>query len=577
MKCHLIILFIFFSPYIWTQTGIDNLFYETGNFGERELQFKHHSGIRIKINTPSADQFHSGKMTEIILYALPNGNTIEQTEGKKISPGDDWHFDIQHVAAQIRFLRNNINHNYIIVYLEAPEKSFPLWSKLRSENDDNLKLTAEVVEYVRSIFSEYNPSITLSGHSGGGRFIFNFIDAFEKIPLYVKRICFIDSNYGYHPPHASKLLKWLKQKENQLVILSYNDTNVEINGKKIVSQEGGTWGRSFAMLNDLKELGLIKSENDSLINFSSTNVHFILNKNRENKILHTVQVELNGIIHSQLTGTNNESKDYTYFGERAYLNYIQDKSYKYPGLLFPPPSENIDGREFLLSMRSLSLEERERSIYDLIIRGNIPKFLHELKPVEYEIHGAKVRFQVMPDYLAIGNDSDFVRIPLSPATAQRLADHFNASLPTPLIVDKIYQSAEIKPEPVTFYPIENNNEKIEKFIEHNDSINTLTGGKRGLTAGIKKDVVISSKLDDTLRSRHVIIYGWHRTNGAAIQPESNIHINRYLDYSHGIRFIKNEIEINGKAFEIEEILKDKEMYKYLLDSPYPLTRTKYSY
>src|SRR3954469_25253623 len=35
--------------------------------------------------------------TLIIFYALPNGNTIEQTIGCRLRDGLDWHFDIQHI------------------------------------------------------------------------------------------------------------------------------------------------------------------------------------------------------------------------------------------------------------------------------------------------------------------------------------------------------------------------------------------------------------------------------------------------------------------------------------------------
>src|SRR5205814_6050771 len=55
----------------------------------------------------------------LILYALPNGNTTEQTIGKTIQSGDDWHYDIQHIGAQTRFLRRMLpNRPIIVAYLE---------------------------------------------------------------------------------------------------------------------------------------------------------------------------------------------------------------------------------------------------------------------------------------------------------------------------------------------------------------------------------------------------------------------------------------------------------------------------
>ena len=59
-------------------------------------------GVRVVIDRPEPP---ASKPVLLVFYALPNGNTIEQTIGKAIGPGDDWHFDIQHIGAQTRFLR----------------------------------------------------------------------------------------------------------------------------------------------------------------------------------------------------------------------------------------------------------------------------------------------------------------------------------------------------------------------------------------------------------------------------------------------------------------------------------------
>jgi len=47
---------------------------------------------------------------------------------KKCKRVDDWHFDIQHIAAQTRYIRNtDKRNNYIIAYLMAEQKSWPSW------------------------------------------------------------------------------------------------------------------------------------------------------------------------------------------------------------------------------------------------------------------------------------------------------------------------------------------------------------------------------------------------------------------------------------------------------------------
>ncbi len=77
---------------------------------------------RIVTNTPA--EFDPAKPTLLIIYALPNGSTIEMTMGAKLEPGMDWHYDIQHIAAQARKLRQ-IDHerNIVVAYVEAQAKT----------------------------------------------------------------------------------------------------------------------------------------------------------------------------------------------------------------------------------------------------------------------------------------------------------------------------------------------------------------------------------------------------------------------------------------------------------------------
>ena len=51
---------------------------------------------------------------------------------------------------------------------------------------------------------------------------------------------------------------------------------------------------------------------------------------------------------------------------------------------------------------------------------------------------------VAPDYLAIGSDSDFIRIPMGLETALSVTEHYGFTLPTRKMVDAIYDQAEVK-------------------------------------------------------------------------------------------------------------------------------------
>jgi hypothetical protein len=260
----------------------------------------------------------------LVFYALPNGNTIEQTIGKNISTNEDWHFNIQHIGAQTRWLRSVVTNKTIVAaYLEAGGKSWPAWRKTHSD-----ARIVEILDSVRGIFSSNKIEVVLASHSGGGSLIFGYLNAVEKIPDDVKRIAFLDSDYGYDSKlHAEKIKTWLASPpENHLCVLAYQDYLALLNGKTFVSETGGTWGHSCAMLNDLKtQIVFTSTTNNGLEKFLSPNGHieFLLKENSEKKIFHTVQVELNGFIEAILSGTPDAGKGYEYFGDQAYLNWIQ--------------------------------------------------------------------------------------------------------------------------------------------------------------------------------------------------------------------------------------------------------------
>ena len=68
-----------------------------------------------------------------MIYALPNGNTLEQTLGCKMTEGLDWHYDIQHVAAQVRLLRTiTPDERIVLVCAEAGGLSWPTLAQQRT-------------------------------------------------------------------------------------------------------------------------------------------------------------------------------------------------------------------------------------------------------------------------------------------------------------------------------------------------------------------------------------------------------------------------------------------------------------
>lgn len=556
-------------------------------FDEQVKTFNYYADVRVQINAPSPETFDPAKPCAIALFGTPNGSTLEQTFGRRVKPDDDWLFDIQHIGAQTRFIRQNFeDYNLITIILQPTQKSWPTW---RSEHSDNAVLIGKMIDSLKNIFNEYNPFIVLTGHSGGGSMTFGYLNGVDEIPDKIKRISFLDSNYGYDNSYGPKFLNWLNASgDHYLSVIAYNDSVALLNGSPVVSPTGGTWYRSRLMQNYLKDyMQFTTEENDQFIKYTALNgrVKFILKKNPLQKIFHTVQVELNGFIQGMVSGTSNEGSGYVYYGPRSYSEYIQGAIYQFSDLTIPPrPANAKSGSEFMQYVTNMTFEEREDAILSEITKGNIPEFIRSLRTIRsnfLDINGRsyKCYFQVMPDYLAIGSDVDYCRIPMGPKTAQTIANLFGSVMPTPKLVDDIYKNAELKVAPVTYTPVGNQNELVAKFIEHNTAIEQqrITAGKQTgvFMGGTKKDVVLSNKIIDPSKPNHVVIYGWHKLDGTPIQPVYNGHISSYVDYSHGIRLLNKEIILDTVMTTITDILRDSLKYRILSNESGPMVQPSY--
>lgn len=429
-----LIIFSFVSTAAGQQTPAQLCWVDSKDFAERDCSFLYEPGVRVRINAPAEVLMTPRKPVRLIFYALPNGNSTEWTFGKRMEQGDDWHFDIQHIGAQSRFLRAmDTLHSYVVVYLEAENRSWGAWRKAGPWRDHIIK---ELVEQIALLFSagcsgegcsgagcssascssasragagcsgadcanQSMPQVELSSHSGGGNFIFGFMDACDSLPDYLCRISFIDSDYNWDDErYGPKLVRWLSGGDagnqhnsscagprntavpatdaathhtaavpatdaathqtgaqpatpRQLFVACYKDYVALYNGKPFVSKKGGTWHRTKMMYNYLRRhlkgaqwsrgggdsagqgakqcivrrtwpFGEKREEKSNWQHGGQSNVprtgqcYFYWKKNREKKIYHTVLVELNGFIHSELVGTPLEGDSYLFMGPRAY-------------------------------------------------------------------------------------------------------------------------------------------------------------------------------------------------------------------------------------------------------------------
>jgi hypothetical protein len=239
------------------------------------------------------------------------------------------------------------------------------------------------------------------------------------------------------------------------------------------------------------------------------------------------------------------------------------------------PGSASGGASVMASVGNGSGSGRDNRLVQEALAGNMPSYMRDLQPVTFDgtVSGRSITVTicVTPDYLAIGSDNDHVRVPLGLPAALRVADAFDMMLPTTSMVDAIYRQADVRIAPSPMTP-GSAMSSTNYFVTHDQTVDgqfSRAGAQQGmLVAGHKKDLVLANRL--SRNPGRVAIYGWHRTNGRAIQPLSTVHGEYYADYSHGIRLVSRTAFVNGEAVDLRELLTD-ERYAGFLNSDGALT------
>lgn len=275
----------------------------------------------------------------------------------------------------------------------------------------------------------------------------------------------------------------------------------------------------------------------------------------------------------ELTGGHqNAPKDFGRLMSRERSNIPEEKA-KEEGAIPERAKDAMGGKEIMEKLKTLAVEERPGFIRRQFEEGNIPDFLRNFSEITVEANGHSAKIKVMPDYLALGDNGDFTRIPMDPITAQYIAEKYGCTLPTSKIVDDIEANATkltfvggptiaehvIDPEtgmpcsakwnPKKYGAYEGFWMMTPDFAQAQNDLIEEQHAPRTLVAGHKKDVVYTPGLT---QKRGVGIYL------RGIQPEAVPHEETYADYSHGIRLVKGEVTIDGQEMDLADALKNPE-------------------
>ena len=177
----------------------------------------------------------------------------------------------------------------------------------------------------------------------------------------------------------------------------------------------------------------------------------------------------------------------------------------------PRPAYSLTGSQFSEQILHLDRRQREEAIAQQLDMGNLPDFMRKLKPVRFSRssrngNNVELTIFVMPDYLAVGSDNDFILLPMALRTALDVAARFGFILPTRRIVDAIFrQSAfHLPPQPLPAGPqMRSTAYYVAQIAQQRLALFSSLGE---LMAGHKKYVVLSNRLIG--REGKIAIYGF---------------------------------------------------------------------
>jgi len=189
---------------------------------------------------------------------------------------------------------------------------------------------------------------------------------------------------------------------------------------------------------------------------------------------------------------------------------------------------------------------RERFLTEEYLRGNIPSFMRTLYPLELQRpDGRPMVIYSLPDFLCLGSDDDFVHTPMSPRTAQRIANEWGLILGTPEMEDarRAYfpQKLSFRAMAPPRFPRNASMMSTERWPIHTkwflDDMEKEGYEIGKPVTGHKKGLITHPWLADwgfKYCGIHGAYYGKSNKPIHVFEKEAKAHITNYNDYSHGV-------------------------------------------
>ncbi len=172
--------------------------------------------------------------------------------------------------------------------------------------------------------------------------------------------------------------------------------------------------------------------------------------------------------------------------------------------------------------------------------------------------GRRAELEVTTDALTILG----VRFDVTAEGAQRIADRLHAILPTPRILQLIWEQADVRLAPCTL-PSVAEMASTARMIEHSKCVDQRIRGRKGLIVNVGKHWVLTNKISE--RRNLAANYGWFMKGRRPIQTVGTRHDTAHTDYSQVLRLVRPVIRVDGRQVDIRQVGRSPELWGLVSD------------
>lgn len=201
-------------------------------------------------------------------------------------------------------------------------------------------------------------------------------------------------------------------------------------------------------------------------------------------------------------------------------------------------------------------KEREELILGAVARGALDP--PEWTTITANYKGRRAQIQVTTDALTILG----VRFDVTAEGAQRIADQLRAVLPTPRILQLIWEQADVRLDPCTL-PADAKMASTARMIQHSECVDQRIAGRAGMVANEGKHWVLTNRIAG--KENLAANYGWFVKGRRPVQTVGTRHDTAHTDYSQIVRLVKPIMKVDGRDVDIRHVGRSPELWGLVSD------------